>query len=212
LIRSGRVKVNGLTAKIGDKVDPDIDVVEFDGSILKPVKKEYFVINKPKGFITTIFDPQGRFTIVDILRRRDLFHVGRLDKDTRGLLIVTNDGDLANRLLHPRYKIERKYRVTVKGEIDDSKIKRLLKGIELEDHLARFDSIEVVEISRDRSILEVSLHEGRKRMIRKMFDKIGNPVLDLIRIQFGPIKLGNLKEGEVRPLTEEEIERLRCLL
>lgn len=211
MIKSGRVKVNGLTAKIGDKVDPDVDVVEFDGRILKPVKKEYFVINKPKGFITTTFDPQGRITVMDLLKRRDLFHVGRLDKDTRGLLIVTNDGDLANRLLHPRYEIERKYRVTVKGEIDDGKIKRLLKGIELEDGLARFDSIKVVEVSRDRSILEVSLHEGRKRMIRRMFDKIGNPVLDLLRIQFGPIKLGNLKEGEVRPLTEEEIKRLKCL-
>ncbi|MCX7796280.1 MAG: pseudouridine synthase [bacterium] len=169
------------------------------------------MLNKPKGSITTTFDPQGRLTIMEILKRRDLFHVGRLDKDTRGLLIVTNDGDLANRLLHPRYEIERKYRVTIKGKIDDNKIERLLKGIELEDGMARFDSVRVLEVSKERSVLEVSLHEGRKRMIRRMFDKIENPVLDLLRIQFGPIKLGNLKEGEVRTLTKEEIERLKCL-
>lgn len=148
---------------------------------------------------------------MDILKRRDLFHVGRLDKDTRGLLIVTNDGDLANRLLHPRYKIERRYRVTIKGEIDKNKVEKLSNGIVLEDGLARFDSIKVIRVSKDRSVLEVTLHEGRKRMIRRMFDKIGNPVLDLLRIQFGPIKLGDLKEGEVRPLTEEEIEGLKCL-
>lgn len=168
-------------------------------------------MNKPKGLITTTFDPQGRVTIIDLLNRKDLFHVGRLDKDTRGLLIVTNDGDLANKLLHPRYKIERRYRVTVDGNINRNKIEVLLKGIELEDGLARFDSIKVIRVSKDKSVLEVTLHEGRKRMIRRMFDKIGNPVLDLLRIQFGPIKLGDLKEGEVRSLTREEIAKLKCL-
>lgn len=211
MIKLGRIRINGSIAKIGDKIDPDVDVVEFDGCILKPIEKEYFIINKPKGSITTTYDPQGRLTIMNILKRKDLFHVGRLDKDTRGLLIVTNDGDLANRLLHPRYKIERKYRVTVRGKLDNNKIEKLLSGIELEDGLARFDSIRVLEVSKEKSILEVSLHEGRKRMIRRMFDRIGNPVLDLLRIQFGPIKLGNLKEGEIRSLTKEEIERLKCL-
>jgi len=169
------------------------------------------VLNKPKGSITTMSDPQGRVTIADLLKRRNLFHVGRLDKDTRGLLILTNDGDLANRLLHPRYEIERKYIVTVKGKVDGYKIEKLLRGIDLEDGPARFDKVRVIEIREDKSILEVSLHEGRKRMIRRIFEAIGNPVLDLVRIQFGPISLGNLKEGELRPLTEEELEKLRCL-
>ncbi len=192
-------------------MDPDVDLVEFDNTILKPVKKEYFVLNKPKDSITTMSDPQGRITIVDLLKRSDLFHVGRLDKDTRGLLILTNDGDLANRLLHPKYEVERKYVVTVKGEVDSDKIEKLRKGIDLEDGPARFDKIRMIKIKGDKSILEVSLHEGRKRMIRRMFEAIGNPVLDLVRIQFGPICLGNLKEGELRPLTREELEKLRCL-
>ncbi len=169
-------------------------------------------MNKPKGSITTLYDPQGRITVMDLLNRKDLFHVGRLDKDTRGLLIITNDGDLANRLLHPRYEIERRYRVTIKGRVDNGKIERLLRGVELEDGPARFDDVRIISVEDTRSILEVSLHEGRKRMIRRMFEKIGNPVLDLVRTQFGPIKLGDLKEGEIRPLTKEEIERLRCLL
>jgi 23S rRNA pseudouridine2605 synthase len=118
-------------------------------------------MNKPKGSITTLYDPQGRITVMDLLDRKDLFHVGRLDKDTRGLLIITNDGDLANRLLHPRYKIERRYRVTVKGRVDNGKIERLLRGVELEDGPARFDDVRIIRVEDTRSILDVSLHEGR---------------------------------------------------
>lgn len=171
----------------------------------------YFVINKPKGSITTLYDPQGRITVMDFLERKDLFPVGRLDKDTRGLLIITNDGDLANRLLHPRYEVERRYIVTAKGRISEERLNILLREIILEDGPARFDSIRVIRLEKDKSVLEVSLHEGRKRLIRRMFEAIGHPVLDLVRIKFGPIELGDLKEGEVRPLTREEIETLRCL-
>lgn len=186
-------------------------MVELDGAVLRPKKKEYFLINKPKGSITTLYDPQGRITVMDFLRRKDLFPVGRLDKDTRGLLIVTNDGDLANKLLHPRYQVERRYIVTVKGKIDKDEEELLLQGINLEDGPAKFDNIRVISLENSKSILEVSLHEGRKRLIRRIFNSIGHSVLDLIRIKFGPIELGDLKEGKVRPLTREEIKALKCL-
>lgn len=186
-------------------------MIEFDGAIIRPKEKVYLVINKPRGSITTLYDPQKRITVMDFLGRKDLFPVGRLDKDTRGLLIITNDGDLANRLLHPRYGVERRYIVTITGRIKGERLDALLQGITLEDGPARFDNISLIRLEGDRSILEVSLHEGRKRLIRRMFSAIGNPVLDLIRIKFGPIELGDLKEGEVRPLTREEIELLRCL-
>jgi 23S rRNA pseudouridine2605 synthase len=186
-------------------------VVELDGVILRPKEKEYFLINKPKGSITTLYDPQGRITVMDFLKRKDLFPVGRLDKDTRGLLIITNDGELANRILHPRYEVERRYIVTVRGRIDKERIDILLQGINLDDGPARFDDIRLVKLESDRSILEVSLHEGRKRLIRRIFCTIGNPVLDLVRVKFGPVELGDLKEGKIRPLTKGEIESLKCL-
>ena len=186
-------------------------MVELDGVILRPKEKEYFLINKPKGSITTLYDPQGRITVMDFLKRKDLFPVGRLDKDTRGLLIITNDGELANRILHPRYEVERRYLVTVKGRIDKEKLSILLQGINLDDGPARFDDIRLVKLESDKSILEVSLHEGRKRLIRRIFCAIGNPVLDLVRVKFGPVELGDLEEGKIRPLTKGEIEGLRCL-
>jgi len=170
------------------------------------------MINKPKGFISTRYDPQKRTTVMSLLSKKNyLFPVGRLDKDTRGLLLITNDGDLTNKLLHPRFQIERKYIVQVKGKLNKEKINLLLNGIKLEDGIAKMDRVELISVSNERSILEVSLHEGRKRLIRRIFEVLGHPVLDLLRIQFGPIHLGDLKEGELRPLTEEEVHKLKCL-
>jgi pseudouridine synthase len=212
LIRLKRVKVNNNIALIGDKVDPTIDVVEVDDKVITPLKKEYYIINKPKGAISTRYDPQKRTTVMSFLGKEEyLFPVGRLDKDTRGLLLITNDGDLTNKLLHPRFLIERRYVVQVKGELNREKIDLLLNGIKLEDGIAKMDKVELISVSNVRSILEVSLHEGRKRLIRRIFKTLGHPVTDLLRIQFGPIHLGNLKEGELRPLTEEEIHKLKCL-
>ncbi|MGB9681511.1 MAG: pseudouridine synthase [bacterium] len=212
LIRLGRVRVNSRVASIGDKVDPELDIVEVDNNIVSPVKKEYYMINKPRGFISTRYDPQKRNTVMSLLDRKDyLFPVGRLDKDTRGLILITNDGDLTNRLLHPRFQIERRYIVQVEGRISKEDTSLLLNGITLEDGIARMDRVEVLSVNNEKSVLDISLHEGRKRLIRRMFKALCHPVIDLLRIQFGPISLGDLKEGEIRALTEEEVYSLRCL-
>jgi 23S rRNA pseudouridine2605 synthase len=149
---------------------------------------------------------------MSLLNRKDyLFPVGRLDKDTRGLLLITNDGNLTNRLLHPSFQIERRYIVQVEGRVNGREIGLLLNGIRLEDGIAIMDRVDVISISDKKSILDISLHEGRKRLIRRMFKALGHQVIDLLRVQFGPLSLGDLKEGEIRPLTEEEVYKLRCL-
>lgn len=212
LIREGRVRVNGEAAEIGSKVDPARDIVEVDGRIVRPNRTEWIALHKPKGYVTTRDDPSGRKTVYDLLpaEYHHLFHVGRLDRDSSGLLLLTNDGPGANRLLHPRYGITKEYIADVEGEPDLQTIRKLTKGIRLEDGIAQAVSADVREevkpgIFRVRLVMQ----EGRRREVRRMLEAIGHPVRRLFRRTFGPVEIGRLGPGKWRLLTPEEIQRLR---
>ncbi len=208
----GRVRVNGEVAReMGITVDPESDVVEVDGrrvSISQPV---WLALHKPPGYITTRLDPGGRATIYDLLpeEHHGLFYVGRLDYESEGLLLLTNQGDLANGLAHPSNEIERVYEVVVEGRPDAATEKRLRFGVHLDDGIARVARLD--KLSRETghaSKLRVVMLEGRKREVRRMFDAVGHPVRRLLRVAFGPIKLGELKPGEWRRLSDAEVRSL----
>jgi 23S rRNA pseudouridine2605 synthase len=210
LIRAGRVTVNSRVATLGDRVDASSDRVEIDGARV-PLDPEsrYYLLNKPAGVVTTARDPQ---------RRRDVstfyppgprvFPVGRLDRETEGLLLLTNDGELANRLMHPRYGAEREYLAEVEGSATDRAIGRLMRGVRLEDGIATARSARRVAAARGRQAVRVVMTEGRKREVRRMLAAVGLTVRRLIRIRIGPVRLGRLKPGEVRPLTPSEVQAL----
>ncbi len=211
LIRAGKVTVNGRTAEIGESVDPAVDVVRYAGRAvtLRPV--EWIALHKPRGYVTTRDDPEDRKTIYDLLPEElhHLFHVGRLDRDSSGILLLTNDGEAANRLLHPRYGTTKEYRVDVEGEPAAAALRELVAGIELEDGIARAVSVQGRGmIGPDLFRLIVVLEEGRNREVRRMFEAIGHPVRRLYRRSFGPIALGRLGPGRWRRLTEGEIASL----
>ena len=210
LLRAGRVAVNGETARLGQSADPERDVVTVDGV---PVEREpfaYWLLNKRRGTVTTVHDPEGRKTVLDALpreaRRLRLFPVGRLDLDTEGLLLLTNDGALAHVLLHPSHESEREYRVTVKGRIGAAALRRLAEGIELEEGLtapARTGRARHDEES-DTSRFSLTLIEGRKRQVRRACEALGHPVVRLVRVRMGPLRLGRLAPGAARLLRTEE--------
>ena len=218
LITSGRVQVNGETiTKLGTKVDPEVDVVRVDGRTLSlPEKNIYIAFHKPPGLLTTVKDPFGRPTVLEFLKETGqipgdvrIYHVGRLDRDSEGLLILTNDGELTHALLHPSMKVEKEYIVTVKGIPKNSDIKRLKEGILLHGKMTRPCSIEILKKGAGRSTINIRLKEGRKRQIRYMFKYIGHPVLRLIRTRIGPIGLGSLPRGRSRPLSTREVLALK---
>lgn len=214
LILSGRVTVNGKLAVIGMKADPEKDHIKVDGKILtKPQPKVYLSFFKPKGVITSLSDPEGRPTIKDFLKgvRCRVFPIGRLDYDTEGLILLTNDGDLANSIMHPGRKIPKTYLVKVKDSINDSEISKLSKGIKLEDGMTLPAKVKIIGHSENNSWLEITIYEGRKRQIRRMLQAVGHPVLKLKRIAIGSIFLGDLRAGEIRYLTDEEIRHLKRL-
>ena len=206
LIRAGRVSV-------GDEVvtDPARDVdsssrVAVDGEPVAPEPLEVHMLNKPAGVVSTARDPHGRMTVTQLVRsERRLYPVGRLDADTTGLMLLTNDGELANRLLHPRYEVPRTYRARVLGRPSEAVLRQLREGIDLSD--GRTAPAKVRRVEPD--LLELTLHEGRKRQVRRMLDAVGHPVVELARIAFGPLRLRGLAPGEHRRLTAAEIERLR---
>jgi 23S rRNA pseudouridine2605 synthase len=210
LIRARRVTVNGRVASLGDRVDPRADRVEVDG-IRVPLDPElrYLALHKPRGVVTTASDPQGR---PDVSRYYPegirVFPVGRLDRDTEGLLLLTNDGELANRLLHPRYGVEREYLAEVQGRASARALGALRRGVELEDGPARAVSARRVTGSGDRGAVRIVMTEGRKRQVRRLLAAVGLPVRRLIRIRFGPIRLGQLRPGEVRELDPAEVREL----
>lgn len=203
-----RITVNGRVATVGDRADPSVDVVRVDGERLLREKPSYWIVNKPRGVVTTVRDDEGRRTVMDLLPRKieRLFPVGRLDKETSGLLLMTNDGDTAHVLLHPSLRNEREYKVAVKGHIDDRAIGRIQKGVQLDDGRTSPGRVSGVRFDSDsgNSSFQLILVEGKKRQIRRSLLILGFPVRRLVRIRMGPLRLGRLAVGEARPLRAEE--------
>ena len=212
LISAGRVTVNGVVASLGDRVDADTDVVEVDGErVVVDTTLRYLMLNKPQGVVSTTSDPEGRPTVMDLINLGErLYPVGRLDQDTEGLLLLTNDGELANRLLHPSFGVERTYLALVPGPVRREVMRRLTEGVELDDGLARPKRVRVVEEHRGKALLEVVMTEGRKREVRRMLAAVGMPVERLARVSFGGVELGDLRQGKWRFLDRPEIARLHA--
>jgi len=211
LIQEGRVFVNGQPVRLlGSKIDPDRDAVAVDGKPVVVERKVYLALNKPAGVLCTSRDTHGRERVLDLLPRSlpRLYTVGRLDKDTEGLLLLTNDGTFSLRLTHPRYKMSKTYLVEVEGELKSAEIARLLEGVPSEGELLRADKIFQVHARPGGTELRLILSEGRKRQIRRMMATIGHPVKRLVRLAVGPVKLGNLRISQWRHLTHEEVQQL----
>lgn len=212
MIDEGRVEVNGkLVLEQGLRVDPERDHIRVDGSRIPAARRHvYFVLNKPKGVISTMEDPEGRPTLSEYLPRgvSRLFHVGRLDFETTGLLLLTNDGDLAQRLAHPSYEVSKTYLADVDGVMDNHALKRLEKGVTLDDGFVKADKVKLVSRGNERTLVQISLHSGANRVVRRMMDSVGFPVRKLSRIAFGPVRLGQLAIGETRELTRDEVGKL----
>lgn len=212
LIDEGRVSVNGERVEHqGMRVDAAADEIRVDGRLV--ITRPDLVVlafNKPRGVVSTLADERGRRCLADFLDGLDIrvFHVGRLDQDTEGLLLLTNDGDLANRLAHPRGEVPKTYVAMVSGAFTQSTARRLLAGIELDDGPVRCDRVTVKQQDGDRSLVEVVIHEGRNRIVRRMMDAVGHPVISLARTHIGPIALGSLRPGQFRPLTGRALEDL----
>ena len=217
LISEGRVSVDGIQIfELGSKFDPEISKVEVDGESIKSTKtKTYLAFYKPRGVISTMSDPEDRPNLGDFFKTRNerLFHVGRLDRESEGLILLTNDGDLTHRATHPSYGMVKKYLIEIEGLFTKENIDTLLKGVTLEDGLARALEINVVrEINNKHHWVEVSIHEGRFHIVRRMFEALEIDVLRLIRTDFGPISIGETKEGRWRTLNSFELENLYKVL
>lgn len=215
LIESGRVRVNGQPVRtLGETVDPERDAVEVDGRPVRPAAPPvYLILNKPPGVVTTLSDPEGRPTVAGLLPRLDarVFPVGRLDADSTGLLLLTNDGDLAYRLTHPSFEIPKTYVVGVEGEPGAGDLERLRRGVFLEGRLTAPAEVEIVRREGGRTRLRVEIHEGRKREIRRMLETLGFRVSSLERIAFAGLTLRGLKRGRWRALTPVEVRRLQSV-
>ncbi|NWF51580.1 MAG: rRNA pseudouridine synthase [Nitrospirae bacterium] len=219
LILEGKVTVNGKVAMIGTKADPEKDYIKVDGKLItdfmKDIKKVYLMFNKPKGVVTTLFDPEGRNTIKDFLKgvKYRVFPVGRLDYDSEGLLLLTNDGDFAHAVMHPSKKISKTYLMKVKGVLKEEDIDKLRKGVKLEStsggEMTLPAKVKRVRKGGVNSWLEITIYEGKKRQIRRMFEKIGYPVLKLKRIRVDGLEIGDLEPGAYRYLSPEEISKIK---
>ncbi|MDP2167807.1 MAG: pseudouridine synthase [Thermodesulfovibrionales bacterium] len=212
LILEGRVMVNGRAAELGMKADTSRDHIKVDGKLLiRAEPKAYLIMNKPRGVVTSLFDPEGRPTVKDFLSgiKQRVYPVGRLDYDSEGLLFFTNDGDLAQSVLHPSRKIPKTYMVKVKGIIENEALKKLSTGMRIEGALTAPAKTRKIREGEQNSWIEITIHEGRKRQIRQMLERVGHPVLKLKRIRIGSLKLGDLKPGEIRRLTPDELNKLR---
>jgi 23S rRNA pseudouridine2605 synthase len=208
LIRAGRVWVNGELASIGQSADSTRDTIAVDGVPIEAEQLEYWILNKPKGVVTTASDPEGRQTVLDLIPNSSarLFPVGRLDFLTEGLVLLTNDGPLAHSLLHPSFGTEREYQVTVRGGVQPETLEQLADGVELEDGITAPARVSAARFDRPTrtSIFSLTMIEGKKRQIRRAMEALGHPVVRLIRIRMGPIELGTLQTGEARPLRSRE--------
>lgn len=212
LIAKGRVEVNGdVIDRMGARVDPTADVIRVDGKRIPPPSDHaYVLLNKPRGVVTTMDDEHGRPDLSTFVADRSdrLFHVGRLDTDTSGLLLLMNDGDLAHRLAHPSFEVAKTYVALVDGEVPSSLAGVLKRGVELEDGPASVDRFHVRDTSAGRSLVELDIHMGRNRIVRRLLADVGHPVIELTRTAFGPIKLGDLRQGAMRDLSRDELGAL----
>jgi len=212
LIRAGRVRVNDAVVRdLGVKIDPDVDRVEVDGREVRLPRRRYIALNKPRGYLTQLGESAtGRRTLEELLKDipERVFPAGRLDYDTEGLLILTNDGELANRILHPRYKLPKTYLALVKGRVSRNTLRGMGQGAELEDGFTKPDSVRIVRYEGNSTLLEVVFHEGRKHIVKRFLAHFGHPVIRLRRVAVGPISLGKLPPGKWRDLTEGELRKL----
>jgi 23S rRNA pseudouridine2605 synthase len=212
LITTGRVEVNGaVVTQLGTRIDPTRDAVRVDGErIPVDVSAVYLALNKPRGVVSTMSDPEGRRCLGDLVRDRPerLFHVGRLDTDTEGLILLVNDGDFAQRMAHPSHGVSKTYVAEVRGPVAGRVRRQLRDGVELDDGPARVDAFRVLQQTGDRALVEVVLHEGRKHIVRRLLAAVGHPVNRLARTAIGPVRLGDLRPGSMRPLTSKELGTL----
>ncbi|KMO72189.1 rRNA pseudouridine synthase [Mycolicibacterium obuense] len=215
MIRDGRVEVDGLiVTELGTRVDPQNSVIRVDGArIAIDDERVYLAINKPRGMHSTMSDDRGRPCVGDLVEHRvrgnkSLFHVGRLDADTEGLLLLTNDGELAHRLMHPSFEVPKTYLATVMGSVPKGLSNKLRAGVELDDGPVRVDDFAVVDTVPGRSLVKVTLHEGRKHIVRRLLAEVGFPVQELVRTDIGTVTLGEQRPGSIRVLTQKEIGEL----
>ncbi|WP_026535271.1 pseudouridine synthase [Arthrobacter sp. H14] len=212
MIRDGRVEVDGnIVTELGVRVDPRSAVIHVDGiRVQLDETLVYYVFNKPKGVVSSMDDPEGRPCITDYLKKRPerLFHVGRLDIATEGLLLLTNDGELANRLTHPSYEVPKTYLVQVRGPMAHGVGAQMRAGVELDDGTASVDSFKLVDSTPGHLLVEVVIHSGRNRVVRRLFDAVGHPVERLVRVQVGPIRLNDQRQGSIRALGNQEVGHL----
>ena len=216
LIKAGAVSINGeIESNLGCTIDPESDVVQVRGIVVKPEQHKYIILNKPKLYITALGEGQDEKKTIEELMSdipQRVYPVGRLDYDVEGLIVCTNDGELANRILHPSYELAKTYQARVKGEVSKEKSRRMAKGIELEDGWAKPDSVALLGSNKDTSTIEVSFHEGRNHLVKRFFAAFDNPVRQLRRISVGPLNLGSLSIGKWRDLTDKELSNLRRAL
>jgi len=211
LIQEGRIRVNGaIITELGFKADPVTDEISFDGKRLQFEKKIYVLLNKPAGYVTTMADPQGRPIVSDLLQDfpERLFPVGRLDLDTEGALLMTNDGELGNAILHPRYEVKKTYEAWVAGFPSAQQLERLEKGIEIDGITTQPAQVRVLKRSKHQSLVEVIIHEGKKRQVRKMFQAINHRVMHLKRTAYGQLRLGTLASGKYRILGVNDLKKV----
>ncbi|GAA1831121.1 pseudouridine synthase [Microlunatus capsulatus] len=220
MISEGRVEVNGrVVTEQGLRVDPERDTIRVDASRIPPPRRHlYLVLNKPRGVVSTMDDPEGRRNLNDLLegkrpgKQNRLFHVGRLDTETDGLIILTNDGDFAHKLAHPSFEVPKTYLAEVAGQMHPATVKRLREGIVLDDGPVRPSSVKLVSTAEDRSLVKLTLHEGRNHIVRRTMEAVGHPVRKLSRTGIGPVRLGTLKSGDLRDLTRDELGGLLDLI
>jgi 23S rRNA pseudouridine2605 synthase len=218
LIAAGRVSVDGkIVTEMGRRVHPETAVVHVDGSRIQLRDDQvYLALNKPAGMLSTMSDEKGRLCVGDLVMQRTellnqagrLFHVGRLDQDTEGLLLLTNDGELGHRLMHPSFEVEKTYTAEVMGQVARDVGKRLREGVELEDGPVNVHSFRLIDSLPGRSIVEIVVHEGRKHIVRRLLDEVGHPVQRLVRTAIGDVKLGDQRPGKLRPLNQTEVGSL----
>ncbi|MCP3772498.1 rRNA pseudouridine synthase [Paenibacillus sp. MZ04-78.2] len=214
LITAGRVEVNDkVVTTLGVKVDPSQDFIKVDGKPIRRQSKVYVIFNKPKGVITSAQDPEGRKTVTEFFKniKQRIYPIGRLDYETEGLLLLTNDGEFAHLLTHPKHHVPRTYLATVKGVPHGSLLDKLKNGIELEDGMTAPAEVEYQDVrpETNESVVKITIYEGRNRQVRRMFDAIHHPVIKLKRVQFGPLLLSGIPRGKFRHLTPQEINELR---
>ena len=214
LIRDGKVKVNGEVASIGLSVK-DNAIIEVEGHILEKEEMKYYVLlNKPRGVVTTVSDPEGRKTVIDIIgAKKRIYPVGRLDYDTTGAILLTNDGELTNKLTHPKNEIEKVYIAKIKGVVDGASIMKLRNGIKIDDFKTAPARVKLKSYSKmnNTSLVEITIHEGHNHQVKKMFEAVGYDVIGLTRIRFAFLEIKDLKSGEFRSLTPQEVKRLYSL-